>query len=177
MAKLKYIAASLGVLGLITIYAMEFSWFDRTLGVRRLVFWSMAAGALAGLVLGWRFRQTADSLTEKIQLFVFFTIICMIFAPLTGSLSNRLLSPHPLRDQPVTVAEEQPFLSEPYGLIKGEKPKTSGYYTFFYYDGKLRRIKNREAVFSGLQRGDTGMLRMRKGLWGPEVVAKGQGGD
>ena len=174
MQRIKYLAITIAVFSTVVLYALEFSWFDRTLDVRRLVLWSMAIGALPGLALAWRFRQSAKDLTEKVQLYVFFMIICVIFAPLAGSLSNRLLSPYPVRTQAVMVMEEQASKSEPFGLIVGEKPEITGYFSFFYYEGKLRRIKNKTPLFSGRQRGETAMLRMQKGLWGLEVVMKEQ---
>lgn len=176
MPQLKYIALTLAFVGLIVLYVLEFSWFDRTMGVQRLVMWSMAVGLIVGLALGWRYRNTTENLTEKIQVYVFFTVMCTIFAPLAGSLSNRLLSPYPIYEQEAMFIEERPYLSEPLGFIQQERPKPTGYYTFFYYNGKLRRIKNEDATFPGLQRGETIVLRMRKGLWGPEVVMKGQQG-
>ena len=157
-------------IGLIALYVLEFSWFDRTIGMRSLGLYAMAFGAIAGTGLGWRFSKQSRNTVETVQLYVFFIVLCTLFSPFFASLSNRLLSPAAPRPKQVEFFEEQAFLSDRYGLIKGEKAKPSGYYTFFYYRGRLRRVKSREPLLPGRKRGETVTLYMKPGLWGFEVV-------
>lgn len=173
MLRITAVLVVLLLLGLIALYVSEFHWFDRTIGMRRLALYAMAIGVLLGTALGRRFSPQGRNTVEKVQLYVFFIFICTLFAPLAASLSNRLLSPYPPRLEQVTFFEEQAFFSGRYGLIKGEKVEPDGYYTFFYYHGRLRRVKSKQPLLSGRERGETVGLTIRRGLWGYDVVREG----
>ena len=71
--------------------------------------------------------------------------MCMIFMPLFASLSNRLLDFKPLELREVEFFEEVPFYASRYGIMEGEQIKPSGYYSFFFHEARLERIKNRSA--------------------------------
>lgn len=155
---------------LIVVYVFEFKYFDRTLNVKKLVVGSLLFGLTLGLFLGYKYRSSARDLTERFQIYTFFVFICVIFMPLFGNLSNRLLSFAPARVMEVEFVEESAFYASNYGVIKGEKIKASGYYFFFYRDGKLERIKNNKPLFPDKARGDMVPLRVKKGLWGFQLV-------
>ena len=169
-----YTAIALGLVGLIALYVLEFDWFNRTFHAKTLVLVSIIAGALLGLGLGYRFREKGEDLTGRVQIYVFFTVLCALFMPLFASLSNRLLSPYPEREVPVEFIGEEGYYANRFGLVKGEMPEPTGYYLFFYHEGELHRITNDRPLFPDQERGDTVRLNMRKGLWGVRYVLKDQ---
>jgi len=168
-----YVSGFLGtvlILGLIVVYALEFRYFDRTLGFGRLLGWSLPFGAAAGWLLGRRFQWQGRDRLERIQLYVFFIVLCTLFAPLFASLTNRLLSWRAPRSVAVEFAGAEPRFSSRYGLMEGEAPEANQFYLFFYHDGGLHRIKTGGLRFPEAERGDTVGLTMQQGLWGYEIV-------
>ncbi|MCO6492768.1 MAG: hypothetical protein J5I98_30395 [Phaeodactylibacter sp.] len=170
MLRFKALLIVLLVIGLIALYVLEFRWFDRTLGMRSLALYGMSAGALLGVALAWHFSRQAGNTIEKVQLYLFFVVFCTLFAPFFASVSNRLLGFSAPRAKPVEFFEEQAFFSDRFGLIEGQKVAPAGYYTFFYYQGQLRRVKSNYPLLPERQRGEQAELLMKKGLWGFEVV-------
>ncbi len=165
----------LSVVGLIALYVLEFRWFDRTLNMRSLALYAMGAGALLGAALAWRFSRQAQSLVERVQLYVFFIVFCTLFAPFFASLSNRLLSPHGIHPRAVEFFEQRAYLADRFGLTKEEEIEPTGYYTFFYYEGQLRRVKSKLPLLPlEIKRGQRVELLMKKGLWGYDVVVQHQ---
>ena len=167
---LRYGGMGVGLILLIVLYVFEFKHFDRTLSVKGLVISSIVVGLLLGLFLGYRFRHLAKDLTERVQIYVFFAVICMIFMPLLGNLSNRLLSFRPATATEVEFIQETPYLSDRLGVIEGQEVKPTGYYLFFYHKQQLHRTKNKAPQFPNKQRGDLIQLNIKKGLWGWEII-------
>lgn len=158
------------ILGFVVLYALEFHYFNRTLGFGRLLWWSLPVGAAVGAGLGYRFRKQGSSRLERVQLYVFFIVLCTLFAPLFASLSNRLLAPQAARSVPVEFAGVEPRFSSRFGLMEDEKPVANQFYLFFYYDGRLHRIRTDSLRFPEAVRGDTVQLMLKRGLWGKEIV-------
>ena len=169
---LTYGLIGLGFIGLIVLYVFEFEWFNRTIHAGGLVRWSLLAGGLLGLALGYHFREQGEDLTGKIQIYIFFVALCAIFMPLFGSLSNRLLSfqqPAPVN---VEFVKEEPYYAALYGLMEEEKEQPTGYYLFFFYQQEIHRIDHKQALFPNREPGDTIPVTLIKGLWGFEMVIK-----
>lgn len=169
--RLGYTTAGFALLGMVVIYALELSWFNRTIGMQRLALFSLAGGAFAGLALGHRFAQREYGLTEKIQIYIFFGLSCTIFGPLFGSLSNRLLSP-PSTPAPVEFISQTARYASRSGPLTGEKAAPNLYAIEFYYRQDIRQITSLTPITAPEARGDTIWLNMLPGLWGFEVVQK-----
>ena len=167
---LKYGGAGLLFIGLVVLYVFEFKYFHNTFAASFLVLYSLLFGLVMGLVLAHFFKSSASDLTELVQIHVFFVAICMIFMPLFGSMSNRLLDFHDLELREVEFVEEFPFYSSRYGLLEGEKVEPSGYYSFFYHEARLERIKSARPLFFESQRGDNVEVFVKKGFWGFEYM-------
>jgi len=170
--RLLYAALPLGVLGLVVAYALEIYYFKRTFNMAPLFIGGGAVGLVLGLLAGRHFSRTAEDAVERIQVYLFFTALAVIFLPLLASLSNRWLSPHPPRMERVIFFEEKAYRQERFGLLFWGSPsdKPRGYYVFFMRDGKLERIDNRAPLSPPLQRGDALEISVREGLWGVEWV-------
>lgn len=160
------------LIGLIVLYILEFDHFNRTFEPGRMLGASAIVGALLGALLAYRLSRGAKEMIERVQIYVFCIALCAIFAPLLGSLSNRLLSFQPAREEPFIFFQQKPFAEKPFGVLQGEEVKADGYYLFFFREGKLERIKVKEPLSGSPRQGDTIYLPVRRGLWGVEWVAE-----
>lgn len=168
---LRYGGLGLLFILLIVLYVFEFKYFNLSLGIKPLILASLLFGLLLGLFMGYRFRKSAGDLTERVQIYVFFVFIFMIFMPLFASLSNRLLSFRAVQMEEVEFVDQSANYSSRMGLIKGETVKPTGYHSFFYRNNHLYRVKTKQALFSPEQeRGDRVAIPIRKGLWGIEWI-------
>ncbi|KGE86198.1 MAG: hypothetical protein ACE362_14250 [Phaeodactylibacter xiamenensis] len=169
--RLTYTLAGMAMLGLVVVYALEFAWFNRTLDISSLAFYSMGVGGCLGLALGHYAARKEYGLTEKIQIYIFFGLSCTIFGPLAGSLSNRLLSP-PAKPTPVEFVSQSARYASRSGPIAGEKPAPNVFEIEFYYRQEIREITSLAPYPNTLERGDTVLISIKPGLWGCEVIQK-----
>ena len=167
---LKYGGIALLFIGLVVLYVFELPYFHNTFSAINLVLWSLCLGLILGAFLAHRFSDSAQDLTEMIQIYVFFIVMCMIFMPLFGSLSNRLLDDERVELREVEFVDEVPFYSSRYGVLKGEQLEPTGYYCFFYHEAHLERIKSDRALFFEKKRGDNVEIFIKKGFWGFEYM-------
>jgi len=170
MNKLQAALAVLVFFGLILLYVFEFQYFNRTLGVKRLVLGSVLIGLVLGGLAGLRWSRRGKDLTERLQRFFIPFLLIPLFMPLFGSLSNRLLSFRSYRTAPVEFVKEEGRYSDRYGAIRDQPIEPNRYYLFFYYRDEMYRVQYGESRFSNFQRGDTIQLRMKTGLWGAKIV-------
>jgi hypothetical protein len=168
--KLPWLLGLLLMLGLIVVYVFEFYFFQRTFSLSKLLLPGALAGVLTGVALGWRFSRTAEDAVDRIQIYLFWTFLATVFFPLLTSLGNRLLSPHPAAWESVAFFEQKPYVSDRFGIMKGQEVKPSGYYLFFFRNGELERIDNVHPLAPAPERGDTILIPVRKGLFGVEWV-------
>ncbi|MBV6653986.1 MAG: hypothetical protein KI786_09545 [Mameliella sp.] len=169
--RITFTLAGLTMLGLVVVYALEFSWFNRTINMPGLAIYSMIGGAMVGLALGHYVSKRESGLTEKIQIYIFFGLSCTIFGPLAGSLSNRLLS-SPSKPVPVEFVSQSARYVSRSGPIQGEKPVPNLFDIEFYYRQKIRKISSLTPINEPQKRGDTVLINLKPGLWGFEVVQK-----
>ncbi len=172
MFQLKYLLITLGIIGLIVLYVFEFEWLNRTFHSGRLVFIFLLLGAIVGYFLSKKFRKTGKDWIEKLQLTLLIAVPLTLFAPLLGSLSNRLLSFRAAHSILVEFVEEKPYFASIFGVLQDEKVKPTGYRSFFYKDQQLIRLQSKTPLFERAVQGDTVQLQLKKGLWGFEFVPK-----
>jgi len=170
--KLRYGLFAVFLLGLIVLYVFEFEWFRRTINFPLLAKLSLVGGLLTGLAWGQKYAKQEFGLTEKIQVYVYFCAMCMVFSPLAASLANRLIPLHPVREVTVDYVSQEAYYSSRVGLLKGETLKPTGYHLRFYYRQKIRTIDSPNPFPLQLKRGEEIPLRIRTGLLGFEVVQR-----
>jgi hypothetical protein len=121
------------------------------------------------VLIAFRLQKSAEDSVARMQIWAACLILCALFAPLVGSLINRLFS---IRAAPQTFLffDERPYASSRFGWIEGEKISPDGYYIFITRNGKLERIESKKPRFEGVERGAEVELPVRKGLLGFDVV-------
>lgn len=152
------------------LYVREFRYFSNTFEVGRLILYSMIPGAVVGGLLGWRIQKEQRDPVDRIRTFLLVFLPIVLFAPLLGSLSNRLPGTPPVENRSFEFWENDARISSRFGLTKGEKPKPDAYFLYFVRAGKIERIKSKTPLYETARRGDTITLPIRRGLWGYEWV-------
>ncbi len=160
----------LGLLALITLYVNELGHLGNTIGHLDLIWKSVAISAFFGVLLARHFQEKGDEMVDKIRIWSACILLPVFFAPLLGSLSNRVLSLRAPEVKTFEFIEEKVFAASAYGFLEGEAVKPDGCYLFVFYDGKIERFKRKECKYLELKRGDGIPLAVKKGLWGYEVV-------
>ncbi len=168
--KIKYALIGFLLLAMVVLYALEFKYFHLTFNLQGLILKGVVVGLIVGVELGWWFRRHAEDLTERIQLYVFFIVLSMVFMPLLVSLSNRFVTLKPSASINVDYVGTEAFYSDRFGLIKGQKVEPTGYYLFFYYNNRLQRIELKAPIFKDSVRGATITLPVWQGIWGHQVI-------
>jgi len=165
-----YAGIVFALLGLIVLYAMEFSHFSRMLHPGRLVLGSVVFAVALGAFLGYRFRHRADDLTERIQIYVFFILLSIFFIPLFGSLSNRLLAYRPVNVEEAELFRSEAYISRTFGLLEGESIEPTGHNVYFIFENELYKVNVEDLWFEKAKEGDTIPLPLRRGFWGIRYV-------
>ncbi len=160
----------LTIVGLIFGYALEFKHFSNTLGVGKLVAFSLIAGAALGGWLASKLSRSETTFVGKVRWWVSSLILCTLFMPLIASWLNRLPLSNTTRQISVEFIEEKPFAQERFGLEKGKKIAPDGYYIFVNYRGEIIRLRADRQQFPGKERGDLVQLVLRKGNLGFDWV-------
>lgn len=168
----KYALITAGIIGLFILYAFEFTYFNRTFYIQRLAIIAIILGMVMGAVSAWRLQKWATSQLERLQLYIACILFAAIFMPLFASLTNRLLSFHPVEKLPVEFVEEKPYFNSRFGITSEGQARPSSHRSFIYWKEDLLGLQTETPLFSEAKRGDTIQLAIKKGLWGFEFVPK-----
>lgn len=166
LQRIRYWVLALAVVGLLVLYGLELPYFDNTLGFRTLLGWSLGIGSLVGVLLGGLSWRAGKDAVEKIQLFLLVFVPVLVFSPLFGSLSNRLLGEREPRSMQVTFWKQEGHAFSRLGFIEGEPVEPDEYYLFFHQGGELVRVRKQTPFQVPTEQGDPFQLRVRKGAWG-----------
>ncbi len=154
----------------IIIYVNEFNYFNLTINAKKLVVPAVIVGLSTGIGVGWYFQRGQRDPVVRLQIVMACMFAGLIVAPLLASLSNRLLSWRQTQYREVEFVKEQPFYSSRFGALKGESQMPTGYYLFFYYKNKLRRISLEQSYFETTEEGERILVPIKTGLWGIDVI-------
>ncbi|HHM21469.1 MAG TPA: hypothetical protein ENJ20_05540 [Bacteroidetes bacterium] len=163
---------AVGVVGLMVLYVKEFDYIGNTIGYRSLVWRSLGVALGVGLYLGWRWQNRGKDRMDGIRIWIASVLFALFFAPLAGSLTNRMLARGGVVYKTFEFIEEHPFASSAYGFLEGEEIAPEGCYLFVFYEGKIRRLKRPACEFGDKVNGDKITLPVRTGLWGYEIVER-----
>lgn len=167
--RMGWLFAALVLIGLIVLYVLEFWWMDNTIEVEGLVINSLVVGTLAGAVLGWWLGRKAEDYYDRFRIVVLCMFLAALFAPLAGSLSNRLLA-GPVEWRELEVVRVEQFAQSRLGFMKGEQVQPDGYYLFAFHGRGLERFRFRQLPEPLPHRGQKIRVPVRHGFWGFEVV-------
>lgn len=154
----------------IWLYVKEFDHFNQTIQAKRLVVPALLIGGGSGLLLGLYLQRSYQDEIVRLRIVMACLFALLILFPLLTSLSNRLLSWHEVRYQEVEFVQERAYFSSRFGAIKGDSQMPTGFYLFFYYEGKLRRVSMEQSHFETVEDGDRILIPIKKGLWGVEFI-------
>lgn len=159
----------LALFGIVILYVLEFQWFQNSFGVQRLVIGALGAGLFVGVILGFVFQKRGDDLVEKMQIWTACIIVPVLLMPLLASQTNRLFAEQ-AKPTKVQFWDEKAYTLNRYGVLKGDKIDTVGYFIFVVKDGEMVRLEHETPVFETAKKGDTVEISVRKGLFGIEFV-------
>jgi len=168
-----YIPALLSValfFGLMFVYVREFNVLSNTIYAGRLIAGSMVAMLFFGGALLWYFRERFRPLSRHVTEIALVAVFSVLFAPLFGSLANRLLGKTEF--QSFEFVAETPYIASGYGFMRNTSPKPTGYYLEVTdRDGRRLRFRYKKQKYYPIsQVGQTISLPVRKGLFGIRVV-------
>ncbi len=160
---------SLLFFALIWVYVKEFPVLSNTMDVKTLLAGALITGLLiAVLIIALSFKKLAP-LGRHIPELLFIGSVSLIFSPLFASLINRYPGTDEL--QSFEFVSETPFIASQYGVLKGEKPKPTGYRLKVRYEGREVTFKYKsQAYFPLTKPGEKILVPVRKGAFGFSVV-------
>jgi len=165
----EYIQAFLVVflfIGSLFLYGFEFRHLSNTFEAKSLVIRSLIIGGIVGAIVAYFFAKNLKDPLDQFKVYTFFVILSIVFAPLYGSLSNRLLTFSPKEKVEVELETQEAFIKSRFGNVES---KRDGIFLFFYKNKKLERVKTKQHLFSNSKKGDVVTIKTQKGFWGYEV--------
>jgi uncharacterized membrane protein YjfL (UPF0719 family) len=151
-------------------YVREFDHFNLTIKARSLVIPALIIGGTLGLGLGLYLQRRYQDAVVRLQIVMACMFGLLIVSPLFASLSNRLLSWKKVKYEEVEFVREQAYYSSRFGAIRGESQMPTGYYLFFYYEGRLIRLSLDNSFFKTTEEGEQILIPVKRGLWGIDFI-------
>jgi hypothetical protein len=149
--------------GLIGLYVLELRYLFNTIEFRRLLLlsWLLMAFVLGGVL--WRYRARFMPWGRHFPLLAIIVVPSMLFAPLFGSLLNRVVARSEY--QTFQFINERAFVTSGYGFIEGQEIKPSEWRLWVQEGAKTHQFKYKsQAYFPISQPGETIQLPVRRGL-------------
>ena len=154
------------------LYVREFHVFDNTIGIKQLALSSIAVALVGSAVFLFFWRKKIAVLEDKLPIIFAALIFPALFAPLFGSLINRLGASEP-SERSFIFQKETPFRMSRFGflaMLQQESP--SGYHLFVEENGKNYRFTyQKQAYFPLTKPGEIVLLPVETGLLGFPIVS------
>lgn len=163
---LKVGIGTLVVFGLIVLYVFELRHFDLLINPARLILLAFALGLILGIMLGNRFSRGVQDTFEKFRIYIILIFLSIVFMPLMVNLANRLLDFREGELREVSLESAEPYISEKYGVLKGEEVKIAGYKIVIVMDQEVYQLKSRQHPFPENKPGDKVNITIHQGLFG-----------
>lgn len=156
---------------LMGLYVREFPVFDNTIGVRTLVFGSLAVGLVLSIVLFILLKKRLSPLENHLPETVSIFVICLVFAPLFGSLFNRLGASEKA-ERSFFFEKETAFRISRFGCLAGLQNESPAGWHLFVNDGRKRfRFRyQKQPYFPITKPGELVLLPVKTGLFGFPIV-------
>ncbi len=167
---LKAVVVAVIIFGLIVLYVFEFPHFDLILNPKRLILFAVAFGLVLGIILGKRFSTGVKEAYERMRIYMILTVLCLFFMPLLISLANRFLDFRTPESKEVILENVEAYISEKYGVLKGEDVKIAGYKIVIVMDQEVHQLKSKQNPFPNYKQGDKVQIAIYNGLFGIKYV-------
>ena len=158
------------IMGLIVLYVFEFKHFDLMLNPMLLLAYAFGFGLALGIMLGNRFSRDVKEAFEKMRIYMILIVLCIVFMPLIVNLANRLLDFRSPEIKEVSLENVEAYISEKYGVLKGEDVKIAGYKIVLIMDQELLQLKSKINPFPKNKKGDKVQIAIHKGLLGIKYI-------
>ena len=166
----KVILGAILLFGMIILYVFEFKHFSLVLEPKWLLIFALGFGVMLGVALGNRFSKGEKESFERFRIYSIFIFISIFFMPLLINLSNRLLDFRKPEIHEVSLENVEAYISEKYGVLKGEDVKIAGYKIVVVMDGQVLQLKSKENPFPDNKPGDIVELTVHNGFFGLKYV-------
>ncbi len=158
------------ILGLIVLYVFEFKHFDLVLNPKLLMGYAFGFGLTLGILLGNRFSKGVIEALEKMKIYMILITLSIVFMPLIVNLTNRLLDFRSPEMKEVSLENVEAYISEKYGILKGEDVKIAGYKIVLIMDQEVLQLKSKINPFPNNKKGDKVQIAIHKGLLGIKYI-------
>ena len=169
--------AFIGVLAFIALlwrYTCEFDYFSNTIGLKPLLWGSVAVGMVSALAFLYLQRTRFSPLSRHYPEILFIVVMTGLFSPLLGSWLNRLAGTKQLKT--FQFISEKAYYASGYGVLKGETIMPTGWVLTVNDNGTVRQFKYKTQAYYPISNpGDLISLPVVHGLFGVDVVAMDAG--
>ena len=166
----KGISAVTVIFSLIVLYVVEFKHFSLVLEPKWLLLFSVGFGVMLGVTVGNKFSKDVKETFERFRIYMIFIVLSIFFMPLLINLANRHLDFRTPEMRDVSFENSEAYISEKYGILKGEEVKIAGYKIVVVMDQKVLQLKSKHNPFAKNQRGDIVQIAVHHGLFGLKYV-------
>ncbi len=168
-----YLKVGIGIiifLGAMVLYVFELKHFDRILNPKLLFAYAFGFGLALGIFLGKRFSKGILESFEKMRIYMILIVLSIIFMPLLINLANRCMDFSTPEYKEVVLENVEAYISEKYGVLKGEDVKIAGYKIVLVMDQEVLQLKSKHNPFPNKKKGDVVRIAIHKGLLGIKYV-------
>lgn len=171
MNKILAAVSVLFFLFLMGLYVREFPVFDNTIGIKTLVFGSMAVGLFLSIILLILLKKKLSPLENHLPEIISIAVVFVLFAPLFGNLLNRLGASEKA-ERSFFFEKETAFKMSRFGWLASLQSEPPAGYHLFVNDGKKRfRFRyQKQPYFPITKPGEVILLPVKTGLFGFPII-------
>lgn len=169
MLRIKVFIISLIFFFVCYLYFREFRYINLYLSIKGLIYAALVTGATVGLIWGWLLQRNLNAFIPKFQIMAFVFSMSVLFMPLPFLLANRLFGKKAVSWEKVVLLKNEAFIISRFGVIKGQKPKISGYEVFYTKEGQEYSFRSYKNIVGDRKPGAT-VFPIRTGFFGYQWI-------
>ncbi len=149
------------------LYVFEFPRFGNIFQVKSLLLNSLMVLGTIGSLAGLFVSRSEKDLSERMKVFMFIFLTALFFAPLFGSLANRIFADH-LQIKTYEIFEVELIGPSPKPNEIQQKPRN--YFIYVFEDDILEKIRL-DGLLKVPKKGEQIELEVKEGLFGWKFLA------